>query len=480
MIKDHLSFFLCLILMYGLAVAEEPPLPAGLGAEPTPKSEEPSLPQGLGGDKEPALPEGLNKMDSISPDVEDPKSHEQFSLPFNLSGFIESRGGVRLPDQDFEKRASIGEGRLQIQAETFWKKFHIRVTSDFVADPVADRWSVYLDTGDGFIDLREAFISIRATEFMDIKAGRQILTWGTGDLVFLNDLFPKDFDSFLIGRDEDYLKAPSDALKVSLFSAIANADIVYTPNFDPDRYADGARVSTFDPFTGGHTSRDNVLQVNTRDEWFTEDEWAVRLYRNLGVYEMALYGYDGYWKNPQGIDIEAGRATFPKLSVYGGSIRGPVMSGIGNIETAYYDSREDRDGSNPFIANDQLRILIGFEREILPEFTGGFQYYLEHTLDYSDLKQNAPPGTPIPDENRHVLTVRLTKLMMNQNLTLSVFNFWAPGDHDGYIRPKANYKIDDHWTAEAGANIFYGKDDFTFFGQFEDNTNVYISLRYGF
>ncbi|MFW6031595.1 MAG: hypothetical protein ACOC9T_03300, partial [Myxococcota bacterium] len=32
---------------------------------------------------------------------------------------------------------------------------------------------------------------------------------GTGDLVFLNDLFPKDWRSFLLGRDLDYLKAPS-------------------------------------------------------------------------------------------------------------------------------------------------------------------------------------------------------------------------------------------------------------------------------
>jgi hypothetical protein len=36
-----------------------------------------------------------------------------------------------------------------------------------------------------------------------------------------------------VGRDNEYLKAPFDAIKVSLFGKWANLDIVYTPQFDP-------------------------------------------------------------------------------------------------------------------------------------------------------------------------------------------------------------------------------------------------------
>lgn len=478
--KILLASVFCLTLLRGPSMAEEPPLPTGLGGGPATSSDEPALPAVLGGNEEPALPEGLGATEAEDTGWAEEEDYEESGLPFDLTGFVESRTGMRIHDQDFEKRASIGEARLQLQAEKFWDDVNIRVTSDFVTDPVADRWAVDLDSGDGFIDLREAFVSWRSTDFMDIKAGRQILTWGTGDLVFLNDLFPKDFDSFFIGRDEEYLKAPSDALKTSFFSDIVNLDVVYTPNFDPDRFADGARVSTFNPFTGGQTSRNNVLRVDPRGDWFTEDEWAARLYKNFGAYETALYGYDGYWKNPQGLDVIGGRATFPRLSVYGASVRGPLASGIGNLEMAYYDSRDDDGGDDPFIPNNQFRFLVGYEQELMPAFTGGFQYNLERTLDYYDLKRSAPSGSPVPDENRHVITVRLTKLMMNQNLTLSLFNFWSPSDSDGYARPKVNYKIDDQWTAEAGGNIFYGESRNTFFGQLKDNTNVYVSLRYSF
>ncbi len=74
--------------------------------------------------------------------------------------------------------------------------------------------------------------------------------------------------------------------------------------------------------------------------------------------------------------------------------------------------------------------------------------------------------------------VRLTKLLMNQTLTLSLFAFASPSDDDGYLRPKAIYKLSDSWTLEAGLNVFYGKAPHTFFGRFENNSNVYGSIRF--
>ena len=76
--------------------------------------------------------------------------------------------------------------------------------------------------------------------------------------------------------------------------------------------------------------------------------------------------------------------------------------------------------------------------------------------------------------------MRLTKLMMNQNLVLSFFSYASPSDGDAHLRPKVQYKWGDHWSFDLGANVFLGKDDHTFFGQFERNTNVYAGARYRF
>ena len=101
-------------------------------------------------------------------------------------------------------------------------------------------------------------------------------------------------------------------------------------------------------------------------------------------------------------------------------------------------------------------------------------------LDHDTYKNTLPVGMHVKDELRHVLTLRLTKLLMNQSLRLSLFIYYSPSDQDGYARPKVHYKITDQWALEAGINIFVGDNDHTFFGQFKDNTNAYAGLRWSF
>ncbi len=97
--------------------------------------------------------------------------------------------------------------------------------------------------------------------------------------------------------------------------------------------------------------------------------------------------------------------------------------------------------------------------------TANVQYYLEHTSN----------------KDRHVLTLRLTQMLMNQNLILSLFTFYSPNDNDAYFRPTATYKISDHWmVTAANGNFCIGEDDHTFFGQFKYNSNLNLGVRYSF
>jgi len=394
------------------------------------------------------------------------------TLPFELHGFWDARGGFRTQDDPHEsKTATLGETRLQLNLSKALDWANFRIKSDFLYDGVVEGAD---------IDLREANAQFTPFEFIDLKVGRQILTWGTGDYIFINDLFPKDYNSFFIGRGDEYLKAPSDAVKTSMYTKFFNLDFVYTPQFDPDRFIDGKRLSYFNPQLGRLAGEDAKVRPKKRDEWFEDDEIALRLYRNIKGYDLAMYGYNGFWKSPMGFDPQVGKATFPRLSVYGFSTRGKVWKGIGNIEAGYYDSRDDRSGKNPFVPNSQFRFLAGYEQELAKDFTAGVQYYLELMSDYGAYKRTLPPGSQAAEEYRHVITLRLTKLLMYQNLKLSLFTFYSPSDQDVYVRPNIHYNITDHWSAEAGANIFFGEKDHTFFGQFKDNTNVYLSLRWGF
>ncbi len=403
--------------------------------------------------------------------AQDEEEKEPFWEAWGLEmhGFVEGRAGSRLQNDPHEKDASIMESRLQLDVSAYPEWGDIVVKGDAVGDAVLEK---------GDFDLREANVALRPLDFMDLKLGRQALTWGTGDLIFINDMFPKDWRSFFIGRDTEYLKAPSDAVKMGLFSEWANLDVAYTPKFDSDRHVTGERISYWNGNRGRIAGQDAIITTDRPKDPFRDDEIALRGYKTVNGYEMALYGYWGYWKSPGGQTLDQ-VAIFPELNVYGASARGTLGPGIANAELGYYDSAKDRGGVDPLVNNSEMRYLIGYSQELARNFNAGLQYYVEQMLKYDGYAAGLM-GSPARDEFRHVLTLRLTQLLMNQNLRLSLFTYYSPSDQDFYVRPIINYKATDSLALEMGANVFSGKEDYTFFGQFHHNTNLYGAVRFSF
>ncbi|MCC5848255.1 MAG: hypothetical protein JJU29_09185 [Verrucomicrobia bacterium] len=386
-----------------------------------------------------------------------------------VDGFVESRMGTRTQSDPGQDQASIREIRLQLGHVDFYGPFDLELKADFLYDDLdSRRSSVDLERGQGWFDLRSANVSFAPTDWTDVKVGRQVLTWGTGDLLFINDLFPKDWTSFFNGRDVEYLKAPSDAIWLANFVGDWTVDMIWTPRFNADRYLDGDGIS----FAGGAFTPDNRIHADVP----TDSEFAARLSRYVGSAEIAGYLYDGYWKSPGGFD-DAGRAQFPRLSVYGASMQWPGLGGLVNLEAGYYDSRDDRDGVDPAAPNSEVRFLAGYSRELRADLSLGIQGYVEWMQDYGDYRDSLPEGRGARDEVRQVTTLRLTRLLMNQNLVLSGFVFASPTDEDGYLRGSVEYKWSDTLTTTVGGNWFVGRDSDTFFGQLEDNSNLYVAIR---
>ncbi len=485
-LRGLLVAYVYLALATPAYAGNEPMLPAGLGSQTS--SDDPKLPEGLQGSdrfkpdtshEEPSLPSGLGEIFQEDNTTSVKRSGPETFLS-KITGFAEFRGGSRIGNDDHQKQKSILESRLQLQWEEYWQSVSSRLTVDLLYDDLLNEHSIKLESGSGWLDIREAYLLFRPMDRIDLKIGRQILTWGTGDLVFINDLFPKDWNSFFTGRDNEYLKGPSDALKLGWFGNHFNLDLVYTPRFDADRYIDGSRISYFDLRSDELAGQHSAFAVTQPDDWIDDDELAVRLYFNQSSMEIAIYGYQGYWKSPAGIDPATGRFLFPRLRSLGASMRGPVYKGIANLELGYYTSMDDRSGKDETVRNSEFRMLLGYEQELATDLTGAAQFYLEQIQEYRNYLDGAASSVSAADRNRLVWTLRLAWLLMNQNLSLSLFNYYSSTDQDGYARVKGNYKISDKWQVELGLNLFYGEKRHTFFGQFEDNTNLYFAVRYGF
>jgi len=480
MLKRILLILIFTLTNQYLFANNEPALPAGLDIE-NKEDSSPVLPAGLDienkEDSSPALPAGLDDNTQQN-NNQDPNQKQKF---LDIQGFIDLRAGYRLQNDPNQQDQSLGELRLQLELEKTWQNITFHLTTDLYYDTTDQNHTTHLEQGIGFLDLREASIAYSPFNFMDIKIGRQILTWGTGDMLFINDMFPKDWQAFFIGRDTEYLKAPSEAIKTSIFTEIANIDLVYSPRFDTDRFINGNKIS----YWNGQqlAGEEEPINTQTPEKYWQDDELSLRISKNIKGYECAIYGYWGYWKSPAGFNPISLRYLFPKLNVYGASMRGQLAGGIANIEFGYYHSKDDLSGKNPLINNSQIRYLIGYEHDlsnIAQDLTLAIQYYIEQTLDYTNYKQTLPANNKGSDEFRQLLTIRLTKLYWNQNLTCSLFLYFSPTDRDAYIRPNIKYKVNDNLAVETGANIFLGEEQKTFFGQFQDNTNTYIAIRYSF
>jgi len=385
------------------------------------------------------------------------------------SGFVEGGLGTRFnEDELLDNRNTLEELRGRIESEWQPGKVTISLKADIDYDGIENSWDA---------DFRDLTAAFSIGEKLDVKIGRQVQTWGTGDLVFLNDLFPKDFVSFFAGRDNEYLKAPGNAIRLTRFSPVVNVDFVWTPVFEPDVYLTGERFSFFSPLAGENVAPRPPLSAVDPDESFSNGEFALRLFRTIEGREYAAYAYHGFFKQPTALTSEL-EPTFAPMSSIGASLRQALGPGLFNVEMSYYLSRDDRDGTDPFIPNDQFRFLAGYEWEAKPNFTVGLQYYLEATLDHDELIENSPFPEYEPDEYRHLLTNRLTYKAGRDKHTWSLFTFYSPSDSDFYLRPVYTYRHSDRWSVTGGANLFGGSDQYTFFGQLEDASNAYLRVRF--
>ncbi|MCB1583978.1 MAG: hypothetical protein KDI92_13015 [Xanthomonadales bacterium] len=385
--------------------------------------------------------------------------------PWSQSGFLEAAYGSRINnDQLFTNQTTLSELRWHQQFQYSDEKVDFNWAYDVWVDELEE---------DLQFDLRELNFKFSLFGQTDVVLGRQISTWGTGDLLFINDMFPKDWQSFFSGRDDNYLKAPADALRFTSYFKPLNVDVVITPAAEPDRFINGERFALFSPFTQGHIG--GFEAINPRNP--NDPEYAIRLFKNFKGHQMALYGYHGIDKSPTGVDSTF-QPYFPRKNVFGASFQSTLGQGLYNLEVGYHQALDDKDGDNPLVPNSQWRFLVGYERELIKKLNWGTQYYVEHTVDYDAFLANSfSPNTEV-DKNRQVWTNRLTYQAMQDKLTWSLFMFYSPTDKDSYWRPSVNYRHNDQWQFTLGGNVFAGSEDHTFFGQFEDGSNLYARIRF--
>ncbi len=380
-----------------------------------------------------------------------------------IHGFLQAHAAARLGSVDCDRETEcawpFNEQRLQLKAEGGGLEGTLGYAGklDLVHDAALDKTDA---------DLRELYADYNAERFT-VRAGRQVITWGVADLLFINDTFPKAWVSFFGGLPLEYLKRGSDALRLDLFPDLADMQIVLA-RFRRDLLPDSDRFVLPGPDISGALDEPSELEA------------SLRVSRYFGSWDAALYLARTHYRAPA-LNQVGGRwkREFPRLNVYGASLSGPLWSGVLNLEAGHYDSVKDRDGTDPAVENSQTRLLVGYSRQVAEDTTLGLQAYAEWMHDHDAYRHTLPEGFPERDQLRTVATLRFTQFHLHQTLRLSLFAFWGVSKGDGYIIPSVRYAFSDPLWGELGANLFVG-DRSGQFGGLRDNDNIYATLRYAF
>jgi len=399
-----------------------------------------------------------------------------FAEQLPIHGFVQAASSYRLMPPDgcpptqrlaCDEPFILGEGRVRLELAPRGDWWGLNAKTELIYDAVGREVNV---------DLREGYLDVRFPA-LDLRIGRQVITWGVGDLLFISDVFPKDWVAFISGLPLEYLKKGSDAVSATAHWAGASLQLVLMPHFVADAVPEaGGRLSFHDPA--------GIIENRTTDDppaSIENTELAVRAFRNLFGWDVSLYAYRGFFHTPAG-EMEPGprlRLFFPPLHVYGASAQGAALGGVLSFEAGYYDSRSDRSGRNPAVENSSIRLLAGYQREVVPDLTVSGQYYVQVMQSYGAYLRTRSPAMPDCCSARHVLTLRLTQLLFHQTLRLGLFVLGSPNEGDWYVNPEASYQVTDAVSASLGFNVFGGPAGSPY-GQFKGDSNVHAVLRYAF
>lgn len=382
-----------------------------------------------------------------------------------------------------EQGQVISNKMLRLRFDKSFDHGGIYSKTDLIKDDIKDLASV---------DVRELRFQYKLTHWLDLSLGRQVSTWGVGDMLFINDLFPKNWMANFQGRDMEMLKDPSNSIRLTSYNGELITDIVYTPKFSADTFPRGCVFESLD-VNSGEIKKNSAAcgeyeAIDSDGDEIQSGEFALSVKRKIGTQEVALYFYDGYYKSPKGVMFNSVAAYYhPALSVQGLSSEGQFGPGIFSFEFGYYQSKEDRSGENYFIENSKLKYLIGYKADLSSHFSYGLQWYQEKMENYKQYEDSIININPSAfdyrkKEYQNTFTLRLTYKALNDTLYISIFGYVRPEDKDSLTKIEISKKLSDDIKLTAGLNIFEGQKNYLDreFGMLKNEDNAFLRLNMNF
>jgi len=366
--------------------------------------------------------------------------------------------------------------RKHLEVGSVWLKFEPHLFSNIRL--YAEGWlrNENLFRGGGVeADLREGYIDFTLSDF-DFRVGRQITVWGKADFINPTDnLSPRDY-TLLVPEESDQ-RTGNFTLRAAYNSGNLRVIGYWLPEYRP-------HTVPVPPLPAGI----NLRELSPKNSW---NQWALRVEETGGSLDWSVSYFDGYDRYP---DLRPDRGfrlsvIHPRIRVLGAD----AAMNLGRFglrgEVAYTFTR-DNDGTDPFVKNSFLYLVLGADRSFFEHFNVNVQTIYRRVMNFRD--PESPPNPALQalstqgallnnqfDQNQYGISSRASYKWFNDTLETELLGLIWLTHRDYFIRPKVTYAFTDHFKATVAVEFYRGEAQ-SFLGRLKDFSVGYVELRYDF
>lgn len=317
------------------------------------------------------------------------------------------------------------------------------------------------------LELSENYIAATFLKNIDLKIGRQIITWGVADSIRVVDLLNpidnrtpgivdiKDQKLPLLSTKLDYYY---NDLNLS-FIAIHELRFNKMPAYGSDFYS---------------------WQMNLEDEYssdlFKSNEVALAMTGTLGNVDLGLYLTSVYDDTPY-LTTTNNTQILKHQRIWMAGLSSVATFGHWLIKNELAFLHNLRLGSNPEKFN-RIDILLGVEYQGIKETIIAFEIVNRHLSSFNK-QLEAPPSYLKKDEVQEVLRISRDFLHDRLTLTLMTSLFGLLGERGSFFRLSTEYDLSDAINLSGGI-IFYNSGNHPLFKTIGDNDRIFFNMSYQF
>lgn len=324
--------------------------------------------------------------------------------------------------------------------------------------------------------LREAYAYF-STGNWDIRAGRQIVTWGVADAMRLTDIIsPMDFTEYL-AQDYDDIRVPVTGIRVKYVRSSWSAEAIVIP------------ISSFfqlptDPSNPWAISFPGVecpYSINLDDtpsKKLKNSEYGGRFSVYLPGIDFSVSAMRTWNKMPcfAGTLGQNGELIFngvyDRMTMLGADASIPLGKFVVRSEFAEYFGEAQTPaqiGITPPRKN-ATNFLIGVDWYPGNDWTIAAQYSHKYLADFSSDISGF--------RNSGMATLRIAKDLFRNTLNISTFAYVDVTNGGIYNRLYADYALTDQIHAFIGYDLFHA--DSGMFAMYSKNSEIWLKLKYSF